>query len=193
LANILATLDLLSGGRLICGAGLGGVPEEFGSFGEEKETKPRAEMLDEALEVIDRLMSGQVVDHHGVFYTVEGVTLAPLPLQRPRVPIWIGGESAPALRRAACWDGWVIGGENMEGEMVKTPEELARQIAVIQAHRRDSKAPFVFAITGSAGEFGSALTDRYQSAGATWWLETIAPLRGSLEETVNRIKAGPPR
>src|SRR5215211_446493 len=40
-------------------------------------------------------------------YAVEDVSLAPLPLQRPRVPIWIGGEGAPALRRAARWDGWL--------------------------------------------------------------------------------------
>src|SRR5215211_6371240 len=103
-ANALGSLDLLSGGRMIFGAGLGGVTEEFTAFGEPGAAKERAAMLDEGLTVLDRLWSGQKVMHHGQYYAVENVSLAPLPFQRPRIPIWIGGESAPALRRAARWD-----------------------------------------------------------------------------------------
>ena len=104
-ANALGSLDLLSGGRMIFGAGLGGVTEEFTAFGEPGAAKERAAMLDEGLTVLDRLWSGQKVMHHGQYYDVENVSLAPLPFQRPRIPIWIGGESPPALRRAARWDG----------------------------------------------------------------------------------------
>src|SRR5215212_12003364 len=103
-ANAVASLDLLSGGRAIFGAGLGGVTEEFTAFGEPGEAKRRAAMLDEGLAVLDRLWSGEMVTHHGQYYDVEHVSLAPLPFQRPRIPIWIGGESPPALRRAARWD-----------------------------------------------------------------------------------------
>src|SRR5215204_3550273 len=101
------SLDLLSGGRMIFGTGLGGVPEEFTAFGEAGAAKERARMLDEGLAVLDRLWSGEMVTHHGQHYDVENVALAPLPFQRPRIPIWIGGESPPALRRAARWDGWL--------------------------------------------------------------------------------------
>jgi alkanesulfonate monooxygenase SsuD/methylene tetrahydromethanopterin reductase-like flavin-dependent oxidoreductase (luciferase family) len=56
-------------------------------------------MLDEGLMILDGLWSGETVTHRGQHYAVEGVSLAPRPLQRPRIPIWIGGEGVPALRR----------------------------------------------------------------------------------------------
>jgi alkanesulfonate monooxygenase SsuD/methylene tetrahydromethanopterin reductase-like flavin-dependent oxidoreductase (luciferase family) len=101
-ANALTSLDLLSDGRVVFGAGLGGVPEEFTAFGEPGDAKKRATMLDEGLTILDGLLSGETVTHRGQHYAVEGVSLVPRPLQRPRIPIWIGGESAPALRRAAA-------------------------------------------------------------------------------------------
>ena len=99
LANTLATLDQLSGGRVIFGAGLGGVDMEFSAFGEETDPHVRAEKLDEALELLDRLLSGEPVTHIGRHYQADDITLAPLPVQ-PRIPFWIGGESLPSLRRA---------------------------------------------------------------------------------------------
>src|ERR687889_121167 len=105
-ANALGSLDLLSGGRMIFGAGLGGVTEEFTAFGEPGAAKERAAMLDEGLTVLDRLWSGEKVMHHGQYYDVEHVSLAPLPFQRPRIPIWIGGGGPPppppAPRRGGC-------------------------------------------------------------------------------------------
>lgn len=100
------TLDLLDDGRLIFGTGLGAISQEFSVYGEESEAKPRAEMLDEDLEIIDRLMRGESVYYRGNHYLVENVTLTPLPFHKPRVPIWIGGGSLLALRRAARWGGW---------------------------------------------------------------------------------------
>src|SRR3712207_6521294 len=83
-ANALASLDLLSGGRVIFGAGLGGSPEEFTAFGEPGEAKRRAAMLDEGLEILDGLLSGEKVAHRGPHYAVENVSMTPRPLQRPR-------------------------------------------------------------------------------------------------------------
>src|ERR687890_1145335 len=80
-ANALGSLDLLSGGRMIFGAGLGGVKVEFTGFGEPGAAKERAAMLDEGLEILDGLLSGQTVTHHGQHYDVENVSLAPLPFQ----------------------------------------------------------------------------------------------------------------
>ena len=76
-ANALASLDLLSGGRVIFGAGLGGVAEEFTAFGEPGDAKERARMLDEGLTVLDGLWSGEPLTHHGQHYDVEKVSLAP--------------------------------------------------------------------------------------------------------------------
>src|ERR687888_41189 len=70
------------------------------------DARVRAELLDEGLERLRRLWSGEEVTHAGSHFTVDGVTLAPEPVQE-RVPIWIGGNRPASLRRAARWDGWL--------------------------------------------------------------------------------------
>jgi alkanesulfonate monooxygenase SsuD/methylene tetrahydromethanopterin reductase-like flavin-dependent oxidoreductase (luciferase family) len=192
-ANALASLDLLSGGRMIFGAGLGGVTEEFTAFGEQGAAKERAAMLDEGLTVLDRLWSGQKVMHHGQYYAVENVSLAPLPFQRPRIPIWIGGESAPALRRAARWDGWLAPTTSPDGTpiMDKDPGRIAEMVAEIRRHRT-TDTPFAVAVDGYSDPGDPTLPHAYEAAGATWWLESIHGMRGSLDEMIARVEAGPP-
>ena len=192
-ANALATLDLLSGGRVIFGAGLGGVPREFAAFGDPGDTKERAAMLDEGLTVLDGLMSGQEVTHHGDHYTVEGVTLAPLPVQRPRVPVWIGGEAKPALRRAARWDGWLASATPLDGtiEMSKSPEQIAALAEEIRRHRTPG-SPFDVALDGYSEPGDATLPRAYEKVGATWWLESIHGRRGTVDEMLGRVEAGPP-
>lgn len=192
LAQTLTTLDLLSQGRVIFSAGLGGVPEEFSAFGEPADPKIRAAKLDEGLQVLDGLLRGETVTHHGLYYTVEGIAMGTPCVQKPRPPIWIGGESRPALRRAARWDGWVIGGVDIECKMTKTPQQLADQVAYIQEHRTDSR-PFDVAITGCSMIDQGLLTREYEAAGATWWLESLFGIRGSIGEMLARAKAGPPK
>ena len=192
IANALATLDILSGGRVVFGAGLGGVPREFAAFGEAGDARVRAAMLDEGLTVLDRLMSGERVVHRGGHYTVEGVTLAPLPVQRPRVPVWIGGEARPALRRAARWDGWLASATPLNGEirMSKSPGQIADMVAEIRRHR-SSDAPFEVALDGYSEPGDDTLPRAYETAGATWWLESIHGRRGSPKEMMERVEAGP--
>ena len=191
LANLLATLDLLSEGRIILGVGLGGVAEEFTAFGESADAKVRASLVDEGLAVISQLWSGQAITHHGPHFTVEGVALAPLPIQRPRIPIWVGGDSRPAYRRAARWDGWVIGGGDEQGHMTVTPAQIAQKVAAIQ-QQRDNPAPFEVAMTGYSTPGDGALAEAYAGAGVTWWLESLHGYRGSFEEMLARVKGGPP-
>lgn len=192
-ANALASLDLLSGGRAIFGAGLGGVPEEFTAFGDPGDAKQRAAMLDEGLTILDGLWSGETVTHHGPHHTVEGVSLAPLPLQRPRIPIWIGGEGAPALRRAARWDGWLAPATSHGGApaMAKSPERIAEMVAEIRRYRT-TEAPFEVAVDGYSESGDPRLPHAYGAAGATWWLESIRDMRGTLGEMMARVEVGPP-
>jgi alkanesulfonate monooxygenase SsuD/methylene tetrahydromethanopterin reductase-like flavin-dependent oxidoreductase (luciferase family) len=190
LAHALTTLDILSYGRVVLGVGLGGVPGEFTAFGDPGDAGVRAAMLDESLDVLTALWSGERVAHQRRFYTVDDVRLAPLPVQRPRIPIWVGGNSHAALRRAARWDGWFAASLS-EREIGMTPDELADHVETIQ-RSRTSSAPFEVAMLGYSAPADHDLVLRYERAGATWWFEGIHGLRGSLESMMERVAAGPP-
>jgi alkanesulfonate monooxygenase SsuD/methylene tetrahydromethanopterin reductase-like flavin-dependent oxidoreductase (luciferase family) len=191
LARTLAGLDILSAGRVIFGTGLGIAPD-FVPFGEPQEERERAAMLDEGLDLLCGYLSGEEISHHGKYYTAEAARLVPSPVQKPRLPIWIGGDSPAALRRAARWDGWIIGTVDEKSNITKTPERVAEQTAYIQSHRNGNR-PFDIVVDGvsNAGERG--LAGDYEQAGATWWFECIHLLRGTVEELIQRIQAGPPK
>ncbi|HMI29170.1 MAG TPA: LLM class flavin-dependent oxidoreductase [Gaiellaceae bacterium] len=181
LAHEVATLDVLSRGRVVFGAGLGGSVAEFARFGEPTDDKVRAAMLDEGLDILRSLWSGQEVTHRGEHYTVDGVTLAPTPVQR-HVPIWIGGNRPASLRRAARWDGWLADSADPTG-MTLSPDDVARSIERIG--RRDD---FDVAVLGQSDRGDAAA---YERAGATWWLENIHDTRGSLEDVLALVHAAP--
>jgi probable F420-dependent oxidoreductase len=182
LAHEVATLDVLSQGRVVFGAGLGGSLAEFGKFGEPTDDKVRAAMLDEGLDVLRSLWSGEEVTHHGEHYTVDGVTLSPTPVQE-RVPVWIGGNRPASLRRAARWDGWLADSADPTG-MTLSPDDVARSVDRIG--RQDD---FDVAVLGQSDRGDPAA---YERAGATWWLENIHDMRGSLDEAIALVAAGPP-
>jgi alkanesulfonate monooxygenase SsuD/methylene tetrahydromethanopterin reductase-like flavin-dependent oxidoreductase (luciferase family) len=181
LAHEVATLDALSQGRVIFGAGLGGSASEFERFGEPADAKQRAAMLDEGLDVMRRLWAGGEVSHHGEHYVVDGVTLKPTPVQE-RVPVWIGGNRPASLRRAARWDGWLADSADPTG-MTLSPDDVARSIERIG--REDG---FEVAVLGQSDRGDPAA---YQRAGATWWLENVHDMRGSVDEVLKLVASGP--
>jgi len=181
LANQVATLDVMSGGRVVFGAGLGGARSEFGKFGEPTDEKVRAAMLDEGLDVLRRLWSGQEVEHRGEHYTVDGVTLSPTPVQQP-LPIWIGGNRPASLRRASRWDGWIADSSDPK-RMTLTPADLRRSIETI-----GWSDAYEVAVLGERELEDPA---DYEDAGATWWLENLHDERGSLEDLQRIVSAGP--
>ncbi|MEV6969874.1 LLM class flavin-dependent oxidoreductase [Hamadaea sp. NPDC051192] len=190
-AQTVATLDLLSSGRVVFTAGLGGVEAEFTAFGENAEPKTRAARLDEGLSIVDRLWRGEPVTHTGEHYTVDGVTLAPLPVTRPRVPIWIGGYAPPALRRAAAWDGWVGGGDDQDGRMTISPAKLHDIVGEIGRHRATMDG-YEVAMSGVSTASDGSLVQAYADAGLTWWLEHLHGYRGDFATLLERVAAGPP-
>ena len=105
-ARDLATLDRISGGRVIFGVGLGRRPD-YEQFGQTWDPTTVAERTDEALALIDRFWMGQRVKFAGAHFEVNDVALLPRPVQRPRIPIVVGGlwPRRPAVRRGARWDG----------------------------------------------------------------------------------------
>jgi probable F420-dependent oxidoreductase len=105
-AKEFATLDVLSGGRVIIGAGAGHVQEEFDLLGPAFDERGAA--FDEALESIALGLEEEFPVLPGPRWPAKDMGIRPRPVQRPRPPIWVGGSSAPALRRAArLGDGWL--------------------------------------------------------------------------------------
>ena len=193
-----ASLDLLSGGRLVFGAGLGSAPEqEFAAFGEDPDPRVRAAKLDEGLEVVTGLWSGEPFSHRGEHYEVAETSFLPTPLQRPRIPVWIGGRwpARPPFRRAARWDGIFAIHREVGQEQTMTPEQLGEIVAYTRAHRR-SEGPFDVVIEGqTAGDGAAADRERVEglrAAGLTWWVENLGWFRGPLERMRERLRAGPP-
>ncbi|MFE6619389.1 TIGR03619 family F420-dependent LLM class oxidoreductase [Streptomyces sp. NPDC057740] len=116
-----ATLDHLSGGRLILGVGAGHVREEFEALGVDFER--RGPVLDESIDALRAALGpDEFPEHHGKLYDFEGLGQLPRPTQE-HVPVWVGGSSPAAVRRAALkGDGWLPQGDPRE----RLPEQIAR-------------------------------------------------------------------
>ena len=110
-AKATGTVARLSRGRLILGAGIGWMREEFDVFGVDFETRGRR--TDECVEVLRKLWAGGCVEHHGEFFDFPELAITPAP-EEP-VPIYFGGSSRPALRRAArLGQGWIGSGNSID-------------------------------------------------------------------------------
>jgi probable F420-dependent oxidoreductase len=127
LAKIVATVDRLSGGRFILGAGVGWLAEEFQALGISFDR--RAQRTREYIDVMRKLWTQPSSSHQGEFVNFTNVLSYPKPVSEKGVPVWFGGESGPALRRVAEYgDGWI--GFNLlpdqAAEKIKRIEELLR-------------------------------------------------------------------
>jgi alkanesulfonate monooxygenase SsuD/methylene tetrahydromethanopterin reductase-like flavin-dependent oxidoreductase (luciferase family) len=179
-----ATLDVLSGGRLTLGVGIGEdrFAREFSKTGEQLNERARGQMLDEALEILTTAWSGEPVHHHGDHYTVDDIQFLPRPVQRPGVPVWIAGfpGNVKPMRRAARYDGFFP--VNLEH-----PDQLAEIVATVTALRQDSTAPYDFI----AGLDVGVDPNPWQQAGATWWLPGFEAERVSSDLVRGVIRDGP--
>lgn len=206
LARETVSLDRLSGGRLILGVGLGDpVQWDFGFFGEITDPKIRAQRLDEGLDILTGLWTGQPFTYHGQHYQLEEVRFLPTPVQHPRIPIWVGGwwPHKPPLRRAARFDGVIA---SKWGSPL-TPGEVRTTRDYVATHR-DPTGPFDLVVTGHTPggdhHLGIAQVAGYADTGATWWIEDINPWRFGADwrspwspvdtdRMRDRVLHGPPR
>ncbi len=126
LAKMGAALDVASDGRFMLGVGVGGeFPNEFDACGVP--VKQRGSRTDDALEVVTRTWSDTGVNYEGRYTTLTDFSLKPLPLQKPRPPIWVSGRKDAAMKRAAKYgDGWL--------PYMYTPEQLAESVESIRQH-----------------------------------------------------------
>jgi alkanesulfonate monooxygenase SsuD/methylene tetrahydromethanopterin reductase-like flavin-dependent oxidoreductase (luciferase family) len=200
LARQTATLDRLSGGRLVFGAGLGfTLAAEFGTWGEPAHPREVAQRLDEGLAVLARLWSGERVNYRGRHLVATDVAFRPTPTQRPRPPVWIACDwpNRAPLRRAAQWDGvapMIL--SPADGSFAATPAAVRAIVETIRQTREDTSA-FDVVITGRTDPAEPAAArdevSAIEAAGATWWLEGFRPRPGDYAAAVRRIEAGPPR
>ncbi len=193
------SLDQLSGGRFVLGVGIGFPPEEdFGTFGEPTDERLRADMLDESLDIITGLWSGEPFSYEGEHYRIKEVTFQPTPVQQPRIPIWVAGmwPNRRPFRRAGRYDGVApIIYRDGQFEMI-APDTLTEILAYTNQYRTD-EGPFDVTVHGTALADPRRAQDRIaalEEAGMTWWREGWDPQSPvSVEDWHKRVLEGPPR
>ena len=201
LASEAATLDNLSGGRVIISVGLGALDTGFAQFGEVTDRKARAERLDEGLDIMIALWKGDPFDYEGKHYQLNNAKPhipPPPPVQQPRIPIWVVGAwpRMKSMRRAIRWDGLLPARMDDKGQFVElTHDDLRAITAHIDANRTQTK-PFDIIMEGvTPGDDPAAASEKvrgWAQAGATWWVESMWETPEP-EPVLARLKQGPPR
>ncbi|MEP7035238.1 MAG: LLM class flavin-dependent oxidoreductase [Actinomycetota bacterium] len=209
LASRASSLDRLSDGRVIVGAGLGALHEGWTAFEPDEGRRVRVEKMDEGLAIYAGLMAGQPFSYAGKHYQVTPTDfmLPAAPVQQPHPPVWVvgaakvGAPRQPSLERAARWQGWLP--QVVDGDWrgrPRSPDELASLTGQVLRIREDSGLPREHFDICLEGEFyGTDAGDRdlaaWAEAGATWWIEGAWGLDDSAAgraELQRRIQAGPP-
>jgi alkanesulfonate monooxygenase SsuD/methylene tetrahydromethanopterin reductase-like flavin-dependent oxidoreductase (luciferase family) len=206
LARETVSVDRLSNGRLILGVGLGDpVQWDYGFLGEAQDAKVRAKKLDEGLDILSGLWSGERFSYTGEHYQLAEMTFRPRPTQTPRIPVWVGGgwdKHAP-MRRAARWDGYFP----LKWGGSLTPDEWRDIMRYIHEHCvGDTAFDFVHsgATPGDDPAKAAEIINPYLDVGITWWMESVDPWRfglhweaqlppESMRQMDERIRQGPPR
>jgi len=210
LTSLVGTLDRLSGGRVILGAGLGALHGGWTAFEPDEGRRVRVQRLNETLDIYAGLMQGQPFSYRGTHYAVTNTDffVPKPPVQRPHPPVWLvgaskaGADQQPSLDRAARWEGWlpqVIDGD-FRGKP-RSPEELAGLTAEVH-HLREVAGldPSTIDVCFEGQFHGEDATEDdievWAQAGATWWVEGAWGLPNDddgREEVIRRLALGPPR
>ncbi|MEO7235757.1 MAG: LLM class flavin-dependent oxidoreductase [Lapillicoccus sp.] len=214
LAQSVATVDRLSQGRVVLGAGLGAVNANWLSFESDEGRAVRARRLDEGLAVYAGLLGAEdpaAYAHTGEFWTVRPVTeLAPAtPVQRPHPPVWVVGALVPgrdrqrSLERAARWQGifpaLAGGAGGSSGLTLGALTEIVDRLRALRAAQGLPWEGYDVVVEGDTrGDFGSVHGSPrpWAEAGATWWVESWWDLPESpegVDELRRRVDAGPRR
>jgi alkanesulfonate monooxygenase SsuD/methylene tetrahydromethanopterin reductase-like flavin-dependent oxidoreductase (luciferase family) len=201
LASESLALDHLSDGRLILGLGTGAVWMGWQSFPDEvTNTRARAEMLDECIDILTLLYQRKQFDYMGKHYHLRLTLLdeqyyPPTPVQQPRIPLWVVGvwPRQKSMQRALKGDGLLVEKLDRDGNRELTPADIREIKAYVHEHRRLS-TPFDILNGKTADLDRTQLQEKlvpWQEAGVTWWIEGLWD--ESVELAAERIRRGPPR
>jgi alkanesulfonate monooxygenase SsuD/methylene tetrahydromethanopterin reductase-like flavin-dependent oxidoreductase (luciferase family) len=196
-----ATLDNLSNGRVILGVGVGWLLYGYQAFTDEvTDIHQRAEMLDEAVDVLDLLFCGQPRDYEGKHYHVRLSGLQeqyypPKPVQQPRIPIWMVGmlDREKSMRRVLKCDGWIPEKHAAEGqEAALTPQDFRQMVDYVHQNRT-LETPFDFIMQGNTVDHtrqqAQGVIGPFAEAGATWWIEALYGVPE--DKVIERLRSGP--
>jgi len=171
LAKELATVDALSGGRLIVGAGIGWNQKEYGYLGEAERFARRGAYLDESIAIWRQLWSGSTQPFHGKFHQWDDIRFGPLPVQGANVPVWLGGKDERALRRVGrAGDGY--------HSTTTSPSQYSERVAVIRDAAAAAGRPMPTLSARARVVFGGA------GSGLPFY-----QLTGSAEHMIGEIRA----
>jgi len=140
-AKLVSTIDHLSGGRTILGCGAGWMPEEFVAVGAPPYAE-RGKVTDEYIDIYRELWTKDAPSFNGKYRSFSDIYFAPKPKQRPHPPIWIGGESAPAMRRAVKPRRRLVSDRLQPAPPARLAETLSRGARCAEAHGGGGEARF---------------------------------------------------
>ena len=201
IASEAATLDHLSNGRVILSVGLGATDTGFIEFGEETDRKTRAELLDESLDIITGLWRGQPFNYDGKHYHVRATQfhVPPLPIQQPRIPIWVVGAwyRKKSMARVLKYDGLLPNKMSDDGKPgLASPDDIRAMKKFIDENRA-ATTPFDIVVEGVTPGDDHAqavlMVRPFADAGATWWIEAMWDAMDKPDLARARIAQGPPR
>ena len=209
-AKIVSTLDYMSGGRIILGVGVGWMEEEFKALGLNTFAE-RGAVSDEYIRIFKELWTNEDPEFQGRYHQFSGIEFYPKPIQEPHPPIWVGGHTPAALRRAAqLGDGWLPIGLRPPAEL--EPEDMAEQIDQLRemsekAGRPRDAVDIVFStnlsfgtapggprgtMTGSAEEIGADIV-LYQQVGVQHFIfgfqaDSLEQMLENMERFAKEVK-----
>jgi probable F420-dependent oxidoreductase len=201
-AKTIATLDYLSGGRVILGVGTGWMEEEFNVLGQPHFAE-RGALTNEYLRLFVELWTNDNPSFTGEYYQVDGIKFSPKPVQKPHPPIWVGGHSNPAIRRAATLgDGWLPMG--IPGVTPLGPDEMRVKVDWLRelaAKEGRDPAQIKVCMAVRAGPMNERIPDRlfsgppeamaedihrYQEAGVEYFVMNLG--RGEVSEITESME-----
>jgi probable F420-dependent oxidoreductase len=189
LAKEAATLDQLSGGRLILGVGIGAYREEFASWAPRLAGARRGDMLDEGLTVLRKLFTERVVNFEGKHYAYRDLEMFPKPRQDP-FPIFVGGHNLVAVERAARWgNGWLPGWRPWP-ELAERVQLLKRRAAELGRDPNEIEIAPQFSVT--LAKTAEAAERRYMASGLVAHRTSLAYTGRDLSQQVVANLVGSP-